>query len=72
MDEQGPILVHCHDGSARSGALCLAHLMVRSAQSSSFVAPDVLLAHLREQRSGAVGAFPGYECAVRAVIAALE
>ncbi|XP_056379449.1 receptor-type tyrosine-protein phosphatase C isoform X2 [Hyla sarda] len=60
-DKSSPLLVHCSDGSQRTGTFCALWNLMESAQVEEVIDVFQTVKNLRRQRSGMVSSFEQYE-----------
>ncbi|XP_073498984.1 receptor-type tyrosine-protein phosphatase C isoform X2 [Phyllobates terribilis] len=60
-DKSVPLVVHCSDGSKRTGTFCALWNLLQSAQVEEVIDVFQTVKHLRRQRSGMVSSFEQYE-----------
>ncbi|XP_040264350.1 receptor-type tyrosine-protein phosphatase C isoform X1 [Bufo bufo] len=60
-DRSVPLLVHCSDGSQRTGTFCALWNLLESAKVEEVIDVFQTVKHLRRQRSGMVSSFEQYE-----------
>ncbi|XP_077133857.1 receptor-type tyrosine-protein phosphatase C isoform X2 [Ranitomeya variabilis] len=60
-DKSVPLVVHCSDGSKRTGTFCGLWNLLQSAQVEEVIDVFQTVKHLRRQRSGMVSSFEQYE-----------
>ncbi|KAM3915667.1 receptor-type tyrosine-protein phosphatase C [Leptodactylus fuscus] len=60
-DKSAPLLIHCSDGSQRTGTFCALWNLIESSQVEEVIDVFQTVKHLRRQRSGMVSSFEQYE-----------